>query len=208
VATRMVRLSLGQEGTKLLEDWLDEIRWECRHGAYSFYSGSLDDSPDDVVSVPASHTETLFIEGSFKRRASFDVSYPKKARARARARARSCSRNSHPSFHRGLCPAGVAPCTPAFPCPNSFRAATHPFGLGNCATPSARGRDAGNSVAQTRRAASLAVGPWNRFQNPLRYRRQISAQARVRKDPCSVPRRAILGLTLRRHSSRRLLSWS
>ena len=126
----------------------------------------------------------------------------------ARARARSCSRNSHPSFHRGLCPAGVAPCTPAFPCPNSFRAATHPFGLGNCATPSARGRDAGNSVAQTRRAASLAVGPWNRFQNPLRHRRQISAQARVRKDPCSVPRRAMLGLTLRRHSSRRLLSWS
>jgi hypothetical protein len=80
VATRMVRLSLGQEGTKLLEDWLDEIRWECRHGAYSFYSGSLDDSPDDVVSVPASHTETLFIEGSFKRRASFDVSHTKKLR--------------------------------------------------------------------------------------------------------------------------------
>ena len=85
VATRMVRLSLGQEGTKLLEDGLDEIRRECRHGAYSFYSESLEDSPDDGVSVLALQTETLLIDGSFKRRASFGFSYPKKARARARA---------------------------------------------------------------------------------------------------------------------------
>jgi hypothetical protein len=61
----MVRLSLGQEGTKLLEDELDEIRWEeCGHAAYSFYSGSLEDCPDDGVSVPALHTETLPIDGS------------------------------------------------------------------------------------------------------------------------------------------------
>jgi hypothetical protein len=77
----MVRLSLGQEGTKLLEDGLDEIRWECGHGAYSFYSGGLEDSLDDGVSGPASHAETLPIDpidGSFKRRASFGVSCPKK----------------------------------------------------------------------------------------------------------------------------------
>ena len=76
----MVRLSLGQEDTKLLEDWLDEIRRECRHGAYSFYSGSLEDCLNDGVSVPDSHTETLPIDGSSKRRASFGVSYPKKNR--------------------------------------------------------------------------------------------------------------------------------
>src|SRR5215204_3079829 len=93
---RMVRLSLAQEGTKLLEDWLDEIRWECGHGAYSFYSGSLEDCPDDGVSVPASHTETLPINGSFKRRAFFGFSYPKK-RVRARARV-VVARNSRPFF--------------------------------------------------------------------------------------------------------------
>src|SRR5215218_960234 len=75
---RMVRLSLAQEGTKLLEDGLDEVRWECGHAAYSFYSGSLEDSSDDGVSVPALHTEILPIDGSSKRRASFGVSYPKK----------------------------------------------------------------------------------------------------------------------------------
>ena len=88
VATRMVSLSLGQEGTKLLEDWLDEIRWGCRHGAYSFYSESLEDCPDDGVSAPDLHTETLLFDESFKRRASFDVSYPKK-RVRVRVRARA-----------------------------------------------------------------------------------------------------------------------
>src|SRR5215213_5020950 len=95
---RMVRLSLAQEGTKLLEDWLDEIRWECGHGAYSFYSGSLEDCPDDGVSVPASHTETLPINGSFKRRAFFGFSYPyPKKRVRARARV-VVARNSRPFF--------------------------------------------------------------------------------------------------------------
>jgi hypothetical protein len=73
-----------------------EIRWECRHGAYSFYSGSLEDCPDDGVSVPASHTETLPIDGSFKRRAFFGFSYPKK-RVRARARV-VVARNSRPFF--------------------------------------------------------------------------------------------------------------
>jgi hypothetical protein len=79
VATeRMVRLSLGQEGTKLLEDGLDEVRWECGHAAYSFYPESLEDCLNDGVSVPALHTQTLPIDGSSKRRASFGVSYPKK----------------------------------------------------------------------------------------------------------------------------------
>src|SRR5215211_4779020 len=97
---RMVRLSLAQEGTKLLEDELDEIRWKCGHGAYSFYSGSLEDCPDDGVSVPALHTETLPIDGSSKRRAFFGFSYfrtlKKRARVRVRARARSVARNSRP----------------------------------------------------------------------------------------------------------------
>ena len=45
----------------------------------------------------------------------------------ARARARVVVRGTRaPSFHRGLCPAGVAPCTmaPAFPYLDSFRVAT------------------------------------------------------------------------------------
>jgi hypothetical protein len=47
---RMVRLSLGKEGTKLLADGLDEVRFECGHGANSFRSGSLEDSPHDGAS--------------------------------------------------------------------------------------------------------------------------------------------------------------
>jgi hypothetical protein len=48
VATeRMVRLSFRQKSAKLLEDGLDEVRFECGHGVCSFYSGSLEDSPDD-----------------------------------------------------------------------------------------------------------------------------------------------------------------
>jgi hypothetical protein len=46
----MVRLSLGKKGTKLLEDGLDEVRFECGHGANSFRSGSLEDSPHDGAS--------------------------------------------------------------------------------------------------------------------------------------------------------------
>jgi hypothetical protein len=94
----MVRLSLGQEGTKLLEDGLDQIRWECWHEAYSFCSGGLEDSPDDGVSGPASHAETLLIVCVF--------CAPKKARVHARVVVRG---TRAPSFHRGLCPAGVAP---------------------------------------------------------------------------------------------------
>src|SRR5215210_976237 len=60
----MVRLSLGQEGTKLLEDGLDEVRWECGHGARSFCSGSLEDSPNDGASVSALHVDSLPIDGS------------------------------------------------------------------------------------------------------------------------------------------------
>jgi hypothetical protein len=56
VATeRMVGLVLGQEGTELLLDGLDEVRFECGHGAYSFCSGSVENSPDDGASVPALH---------------------------------------------------------------------------------------------------------------------------------------------------------
>jgi hypothetical protein len=65
VATeRMVRLSLAQEGTKLLEDSSLEIRWECGHATHSFYSGSLEDCLNDGVSVPTLHAEPLPIDGS------------------------------------------------------------------------------------------------------------------------------------------------
>jgi hypothetical protein len=48
VATeRWVRLSLRQKTAKLLEDGLDEVRFECGHGVCSFYPGSLEHSPDD-----------------------------------------------------------------------------------------------------------------------------------------------------------------
>lgn len=68
VATeRMVRLSLAQEGTKTARRWAPlEMRWECGHAAYSFYSGSLEDCLNDGVSVPALHAETLLIDGSSK----------------------------------------------------------------------------------------------------------------------------------------------
>jgi hypothetical protein len=41
---------LGKEGTKLLEDGLDEVRFECGHGANSFRSGSVENSPHDGTS--------------------------------------------------------------------------------------------------------------------------------------------------------------
>src|SRR5919112_954787 len=66
-------------GHKTARRWApSEMRCECGHTAYSFNSGSLEDCPDDGVSVPALHTEILPIGGSFKRRASFGVSYPTK----------------------------------------------------------------------------------------------------------------------------------
>jgi hypothetical protein len=62
----MVRLSLGQEGTKLLEEGLDKMGGVRAGGAYPFYSESLEDSPDDGVSGPALHAETPLIDGSSK----------------------------------------------------------------------------------------------------------------------------------------------
>src|SRR5215203_4793208 len=57
---------LGKEGRKLLEDGLDEVRFECGHGAYSFRSGSVENSPNDGASVPALHHDALPIDGSSK----------------------------------------------------------------------------------------------------------------------------------------------
>src|SRR5215204_1173308 len=45
----MIATTLGQQGFELLEDGLDEVRWECGHG-FSPSSGSLEDSPDDRAS--------------------------------------------------------------------------------------------------------------------------------------------------------------
>src|SRR5215203_620555 len=68
-------------GHKTARRWApSEIRWECGHAAYSLYSGSLEVSPDDGVSVPALRAEILPIDGSFKRRAFFGFSYPKRTR--------------------------------------------------------------------------------------------------------------------------------
>src|SRR5215207_10914001 len=67
-AERMVRRpSLGQEGFKLLPDGLDDVWFKRGHGACSFYSGSLEDSPNDGASVPALHVDALPIDGSSKK---------------------------------------------------------------------------------------------------------------------------------------------
>src|SRR5829696_9837246 len=64
-------------GHKTARRWAPlEIRWECGHAAYSFYSGSLEDCLNDGVSVPDLHTETLPIDGSSKRRAFFGFFVP------------------------------------------------------------------------------------------------------------------------------------
>ena len=63
---RVVGLVLGKEGTKLLEDGLDEVRFECGHGACSLRSGSVENSPNDGASVPALHHDALPIDGSSK----------------------------------------------------------------------------------------------------------------------------------------------
>jgi hypothetical protein len=65
-AQRMIGPVFGQEGTKLLEDGLDDVRWECGHGTYSLCSGSARNFPDDGASVPALHTEALPIDGTSK----------------------------------------------------------------------------------------------------------------------------------------------
>src|SRR5215216_4298769 len=60
----MVGAALGKEGFELLPDGLDEVRFECGHGACSFRSGSLENSPHDGASVPALHHDALPIDGS------------------------------------------------------------------------------------------------------------------------------------------------
>src|SRR5215217_5213237 len=62
----MVGAALGKEGFELLPDGLDEVRWECGHGACSFRLGSLENSPHDGASVPALHHDALPIDGSSK----------------------------------------------------------------------------------------------------------------------------------------------
>src|SRR5829696_8204249 len=63
----MVGAPLGKEGLELLpEDGLDEVRFECGHGACSFRSGSVENSPNDGASVPALHHDALPIDGSSK----------------------------------------------------------------------------------------------------------------------------------------------
>src|SRR5215208_1020783 len=62
----MVGAALGKEGFELLPDGLDEVRFECGHGACSFRSGSLENSPHDGASVPALHHDALPIDGSSK----------------------------------------------------------------------------------------------------------------------------------------------
>jgi hypothetical protein len=57
-------LSLWQEGFELHPDGLDDVWFQCGHGAYSFCSGSLENSPYDGVSVPALHTEALPIDAA------------------------------------------------------------------------------------------------------------------------------------------------
>ena len=49
----MVRFSGGQQGEELLPDGLDDVWWQGGHGACSFCSGSLEDSPNDRASVSA-----------------------------------------------------------------------------------------------------------------------------------------------------------
>ncbi|ABG05414.1 hypothetical protein Rxyl_2489 [Rubrobacter xylanophilus DSM 9941] len=59
--------SLKQEGTELLEDRLDglnDVWWECGHGAYSFRSRSVENSLDDGASVYASPVDALPINGN------------------------------------------------------------------------------------------------------------------------------------------------
>ncbi len=56
---RMVGLVLGQEGTELLEDGFDDVRWHCGHGAPSFRLGSVKNSPDDGASGLALYIQKL-----------------------------------------------------------------------------------------------------------------------------------------------------
>jgi hypothetical protein len=62
-AERMIGPSLGQEGFKLLLDWLDDV-WLKRGHGWTPSSGSVENSPNDGVSVPALHVDVLPIDGS------------------------------------------------------------------------------------------------------------------------------------------------
>ncbi len=61
---RMVRPSLGQEGFELFPDRLDDVSLKRGHGARSFYSGSLENSPDDGASMPALHLDAFPIDAA------------------------------------------------------------------------------------------------------------------------------------------------
>jgi hypothetical protein len=62
----MVGTALRKEGFELLPDGLDKVRFECGHGACSFRSGSVRNSPNDGTSVPALHLDALPIYESSK----------------------------------------------------------------------------------------------------------------------------------------------
>jgi hypothetical protein len=65
VATEgMVDLPLGQEGTKLFPNGLDDVWLDGGHETYLFCSGSVRNSPNDRASVPALHMEALPIDAS------------------------------------------------------------------------------------------------------------------------------------------------
>jgi hypothetical protein len=59
-AERVLSGPLGQEVTKLFPDGLDDVWSDGGLGMYSFCSGSVWNSPDDGVSVPALHTEPSY----------------------------------------------------------------------------------------------------------------------------------------------------
>jgi hypothetical protein len=46
----MIGAALGQQGFELLPDGFDDVWWECGHGANSFRSGSVENSPHDGTS--------------------------------------------------------------------------------------------------------------------------------------------------------------
>ena len=59
-AEGVVCLPGGQQGEKLLPDGLlFDVWWQGGHGTYSFYSGSLENSPNDRASVSAFRIGTL-----------------------------------------------------------------------------------------------------------------------------------------------------
>lgn len=63
-AQRVVCPAPAQEGFELLPDGLDDVWLDGGNGACSFRSGSLEDSPDDGVYVPALHVDALPVDAS------------------------------------------------------------------------------------------------------------------------------------------------